>query len=144
MTREEIKTITDIVHKTIYTFFDVCGDDEEVPMTDKDELLLSVNKAICKSIRALEQEPCGDLISRETVKAYKYHRTMYPNFEDYVDMLPPVKPQEPREGHWIKVTNGRGGHECDVCHNYAPSFQNGDEYLSAFCPNCGARMESEE
>ena len=48
--------------------------------------------------------------------------------------------QKPRQGHWIEVTNGRGGHECDVCHDYAPSFQNGDEYLSAFCPNCGADM----
>ena len=53
--------------------------------------------------------------------------------------------QQPRQGHWIKVTNGRGGHECDACHDYAPSFQNRDEYLSAFCPNCGADMrESEE
>jgi hypothetical protein len=32
-----------------------------------------------------------------------------------------------------------------VCHKYAPSFQNGDEYLSAYCPNCGADMtESKE
>lgn len=53
--------------------------------------------------------------------------------------------QEQKIGHWIEVTNGRGGHECDVCHDYAPSFQNGNEYLSAFCPNCGAKMaETEE
>ena len=50
------------------------------------------------------------------------------------------KPQEPKIGHWIEVTNGRGGHECDMCHNYAPCFQNGDEYLSAFCRNCGVKM----
>ena len=48
--------------------------------------------------------------------------------------------QQPKIGHWIEVTNGRGGHECDVCHDYAPSFQSGNEYLSTFCPNCGARM----
>lgn len=56
MTREDIKTIIDIVHKTIYGFFDVC-DEEETPMTDKDKLLLKINKAICTNIRALEQEP---------------------------------------------------------------------------------------
>lgn len=61
-----------------------------------------------------------------------------------IHALPPVTPQEPRKGHWIKVTNGRGGHECDVCHDYAPSFQSGNEYLSAFCPNCGADMRGEE
>ena len=49
--------ILDVVHKTICQFFDVCGDDEEVPMSDKDKLLLEVNKAICDNLKALEQEP---------------------------------------------------------------------------------------
>ena len=48
--------------------------------------------------------------------------------------------QEPKTGHWIEVTNGRGGHECDICHEYAPSYQSGDEYLTNYCPNCGCRM----
>ena len=56
MTREDIKTINDIVHKTIYGFFDICGDKEETPMTDKDKLLLEVNKAVCNNIKDLEQE----------------------------------------------------------------------------------------
>ena len=47
----------DVVHDTIYQFFDVCGDDEEAPMSDKDKLLLEVNKAICNNLKALEQEP---------------------------------------------------------------------------------------
>jgi hypothetical protein len=55
MTREDIKTINDIVHKTIYGFFDICGD-KETPMTDKDKLLLEVNKAVCNNIKDLEQE----------------------------------------------------------------------------------------
>ena len=66
MTREDIKTIIDIVHETIYGFFDVC-DEEETPMTDKDKLLLKINKAICTNIKALKQEPSGDLISRQAV-----------------------------------------------------------------------------
>ena len=52
-----MKEILNIIHKTIYQFFDVCEDDEEVPMSDKDKLLLEVNKAICKNLKALEQEP---------------------------------------------------------------------------------------
>lgn len=39
------------VHEEIYKFFDVCRDDEEVPMSEKDKLLLEVNKAICNAIR---------------------------------------------------------------------------------------------
>ena len=46
-----------------------------------------------------------------------------------------------KTGHWIDVTNGRGGHKCDNCHEYAPSYQSGDEYLTKYCPNCGAKME---
>ena len=51
-----MKEILDIIHKTIYQFFDVCEDDKEVPMSDKDKLLLEVNKAICNNLKALEQE----------------------------------------------------------------------------------------
>lgn len=52
-----MKEILDVVHKTICQFFDVCGDDEEVPMSDKNKLLLEVNKAICDNLKELEQEP---------------------------------------------------------------------------------------
>ena len=45
-----------------------------------------------------------------------------------------------QQGEWIEVTNGRGGHECSKCHDYAPSFQSGEEHLSHFCPNCGVDM----
>lgn len=49
-----MKEIIDIIHKTIYQFFDKCGDNEEMPLTDRDKLLLSVNKAICNNLKALE------------------------------------------------------------------------------------------
>jgi hypothetical protein len=52
-----------------------------------------------------------------------------------------LKEQEKKAGKWIPVTNGRGGMECSICHDYAPSYQNGTEYLSMYCPNCGAKME---
>ena len=52
-----MKEILDVIHQTIYQFFDACDDNEEVPMSDKDKLLLEVNKAICNNLKALEQEP---------------------------------------------------------------------------------------
>lgn len=63
---------------------------------------------------------------------------------EYLEMTKPLDreiEQEPKTGHWIKVTNGRGGHECDICHEYAPSYQSGNEYLTKYCPNCGAKMK---
>jgi len=53
--------------------------------------------------------------------------------------LPSAQPKRIR-GKWIPITNGRLGHECDQCHEYAPSYESGNEYLSRFCPNCGADM----
>lgn len=44
-------------------------------------------------------------------------------------------------GKWIAVASARGGHECSECYEYAPSFQNGVEHTTNYCPNCGAMME---
>ena len=52
--RMTIDEAINVIHKTIYQFFD--GDDGEI-MSDKDKLLLAVNKAICNNIKALEKEP---------------------------------------------------------------------------------------
>ena len=52
----ENSAVLDVIHKTIYQFFDVCDDEEEVPMSDKDKLLLEVNKAICNNLKMLEQK----------------------------------------------------------------------------------------
>ena len=60
---------------------------------------------------------------------------------DAIKQLPPI---QPKRGRWIPVTNGRSGHECDQCHNYAPSYQTGEEHLSDFCPSCGADMRTAE
>lgn len=48
-----------------------------------------------------------------------------------------------KHGRWVPVTNGRGGFECSICHSYAPSYQDGAEWLSLYCPNCGAKMDLE-
>lgn len=49
-----MQEIIDVIHKTIYQFFDVCEEGEEMPLTDKDKLLLTVNKAICNNLKVLE------------------------------------------------------------------------------------------
>ena len=47
-----ISAITDIVHETIYQFFDVVDDNSEEPISDKDKLLLEVNKTICNNLKS--------------------------------------------------------------------------------------------
>ena len=43
----------DAIHGAIFDFFDICDDDEESPMTYKDEQLLEINKAISGRIKQL-------------------------------------------------------------------------------------------
>lgn len=59
---------------------------------------------------------------------------------DIISTMPTIFPPVKR-GEWIPVTNGRGGNECSECHDYAPSFQAGHEYLSNYCPSCGCYMQ---
>lgn len=58
-----------------------------------------------------------------------------------IDRQPAADVRPVVRGRWIAVTSARGGHQCSVCHEYAPSFQNGVEHITNFCPNCGACME---
>lgn len=56
----------DAIHGAIFDFFDICDDDEESPMTYKDEQLLEINKAISGRIKQLPsaQPECEDAVSR--------------------------------------------------------------------------------
>ena len=147
-----MKEILDIIHKTIYQFFDVCEDD--VPMSDKDKLLLKVNKAICNNLKALEHELCGDCISKQA--AIDSVETIGFDFSDSdlseveleevceaigevrqtwlqrIKRLPPVE-SEKKTGKWIE--NKWGEETCSEC-EYTHKAEG-----SNFCPNCGAKME---
>lgn len=48
--------VIDVIHKTIYGFFDLVADDSEEPMSEKDKLLLEVNKAVCNAIMEMPNE----------------------------------------------------------------------------------------
>lgn len=61
--------------------------------------------------------------------------------ERLIDAISTLPSADRPTGRWVPVTNGRGGHECDQCHDYAPSWATGEERLTNFCPNCGCRME---
>lgn len=49
--------------------------------------------------------------------------------------------KEPRKGHWIDCDvsddYSADGYDCSVCGVNS-------EYVTSYCPNCGAKMESEE
>ena len=54
---------------------------------------------------------------------------------------------EPKTGHWIKVSDGYGDNayicECSECKDTVWVYKDADRKWN-YCPNCGAKMESEE
>ena len=118
------------------------------------------------AIKALEQEPCEDIVSRAEIK--KIAKEMYLEvanmeldvntisdciactsskcrevLERKLQALPSVKQQETRKGHWIEHPHEWGTnweyslYECSECNEY----EVGD---SDFCPNCGAYLREEQ
>lgn len=109
------------------------------------------------AIKALEQEPCEDCISRKAVEKIINKWLSHPDYElkdSIYDMtkkihkLPSVTPQS-KTGHWITHeekfnTLGiavKGGVKCSECgyttHNTL-HMELGCPFK--FCPNCGAKM----
>ena len=100
-------------------------------------------EALDMAINALEQEPCDDCISRQAIDEIKELMTdingdtVYAARMSDIRQLPPVTPAE-KVGHWIDVD--RIWFKCSGCganRKMMPAYK---EY---YCPNCGAKMESE-
>lgn len=106
-------------------------------------------------IKALEQQPCDDCISRQAVDTLvdelaraisdercciSRGRSTATIMQDILD-LPPVKPQERPTGHWID--NNNGTISCSYCHTW---FNKDNRYYyMRRCPYCGTKNgESEE
>ena len=100
------------------------------------------------AIEVLNQELCDDCISREDTlaefkKVYFDNATVIRCAELVLGGMPSVTPQ-PKMGRWINtgdyLTAAYGSVDyvkCSCCGE--DSLEEGD-----FCPNCGARMESEK
>ena len=69
----------DAVHKSIFDFFDICDDDEESPMTYKDERLLELNKAITIQIKAVPSADAVEVVRCKDCKYYYYADNRIPS-----------------------------------------------------------------
>ena len=126
---------------------------------DKDsEIVKATQKSLDMAIKALEHPeknvvavvPCGDCISREQAlkelkESAEYHandsreEALLRRDRDIIRALPSVTPQEPKTGHWIPSHIPESIlDECSEC-----GFSCG-AFTFNYCPNCGAKMESED
>ena len=159
MTREEAKTWL----IKLYARADIT--DEYGDMED----MQPYEEAVNMSIKALEQELSGDLISRDAVidiihlffteeidkiptkktedgEVYVIHKCQ-PLFEmnkaicKRIKALPSVT-AEPKTGHWIDIMVGdMPAQACDQCNTFYPLAYTGGGHN--YCPNCGAKMQIE-
>ena len=100
------------------------------------------------AIKALDQEPCEDAISRQAVleQIYNWSKDEFlrvTNPFDYlrkrINSIPSVTPQ-PKIGHWIEEFNDLEGEvrfTCSSCGKY-------QLFGTDYCYNCGCRMEGVE
>ena len=103
---------------------------------------VSIGESIKVAIKALEQEPCEDAISRQAVLDVTWEEPSYTDalnvlteVRDKVKALPPVNPQKPKTGHWIPSHIPESIlDECSEC-----GFSCG-AFTFNYCPNCGAKM----
>lgn len=98
-----------------------------------------------KAIKALEQEPCEDAVSRQFM--YELGATCIATRNKNgklialgaIEELPPVTTQ-PKTGHWIEDEDEMKVWCSECCEE--------NDGCSKYCPNCGAKMverqESEE
>lgn len=111
--------------------------------------------------REIEQEPCDDAISRQAVQdyiakylsqyLYKDVREAVEVIDEYIGELPSVKPQQ-KIGHWISF-GVQGEVDGQIVQTFTCSecgaisifrLSSGNIVNGDLCPNCGAKMKSED
>lgn len=102
-------------------------------------------EALQKELKALQQEPCEDCISRQAVielcEGWWLGHTKEDDFATEIRALPSVNPQ--KIGHWIvgeKYYMGERNGCCSVCEDYYTN----DWFEMKYCPNCGAKMVEQQ
>lgn len=109
--------------------------------------------ALGMAIKALEQAPCEDAISRQAVQDYiaKYLSQYLYNdvreavevIDEYIGELPSVNPQS-KTGYWIGIDEEpHEDYKCSCCGYVVSTFTANIEPHTEYkyCPHCGARME---
>lgn len=101
-------------------------------------------EAVEMAIKALEQQPCEDCVSREEALLALTGMDLPTDrdklialFTERIQHLPPVTPQRPK-GKWIMNSDYPDRLICDKC-NAQFDVWHWESKQMHYCPNCGAR-----
>lgn len=113
-----------------------------------------------RDLEALEQQPCEDAISRkEALEALEQEEPLvwcdgadeiaahnqWSSDVDTIKNMPSVQPK-PKTGQWVLLDEcSNSGYYCSECHKkLVKEGWSGTVKKIKFCPNCGAKLESEK
>lgn len=131
---------------------------QDLPCETDEDLV----EAMTMAIKALEQQPCEDAVSRQAVHdliaellsdyLHDEDREKIEELDVKIEDLEPVTPKE-KTGKWIYDEKSRV-YRCSCCNRFPwrVKFEKHDEIFTdltrtnayKFCPNCGARMQEVE
>ena len=107
------------------------------------------SRAIKEAIKALEQEPCEDTISRKSMLDYLEYLYGEMSEEEFVKALPSVTPIV--HAHWDVIDQDSEGDEVFVhtwetlcCSRCGMERTTEDGYIPQYCESCGAKMDEDE
>lgn len=114
-------------------------------LIDADALIEDLEYDVELNARALDDTDLSLGINREIVQ---FDKDCKQNAVDMLKKAPTVDAEPVRHGKWIPkmiIIGGRKhfyGMICSVCGEYALEAE-GDEFLTDYCYNCGAKMDAE-
>lgn len=101
----------------------------------------------------IERNKAVDAIAHLMATGFVEDRFITPHelqsLQDEIETLPAADVAPVVHGWWISWDEAgyfipfADKFECSVCHDAAQRLYNGDDLLSPYCPNCGAKMDKE-
>lgn len=141
------EAIDELKYSKDMCYFDPSTGETGKPYSEECERMA---QALDIAIEALEREPAGDCISRQaalnelTLMTEKHKGDTFSGellhwtgIKTMIENLPSVQPEQ-KTGKWIHVN--KLWYKCSECDAHREMTGG---FLEKFCPNCGAKMESE-
>ena len=98
----------------------------------------------CDWMAFIDKEPAADVVSKGLYEQIKWERDVaLTQLEEYgVSLGEKADVMKARHGRWIrKEDDSCYWYECSECGEKLAKTQWGNDYFSAYCPNCGTLMD---